>query len=100
MWIRRYFCLIRGDWTGISNVDFGTGDKSIYINAGSKNWATIRISLDSPSGEVFWYVSIPNTIDNWAYTDVTAEISEALGVKDVFFVVSDDVVLNSFLFSQ
>ena len=33
MWIRRYFCLIRGDWTGISNVDFGTGDKSIYINA-------------------------------------------------------------------
>ena len=52
MWIRRYFCLIRGDWTGISNVDFGTGDKSIYINAGSKNWATIRISLDSPSGEV------------------------------------------------
>jgi arabinoxylan arabinofuranohydrolase len=90
----------RGDWTGISNVDFGTGAKSISINAGSKNGATIRISLDSPSGDVIGYVSIPNTGDNWAYTDVTAEISGASGVKNVFFVASDDVVLNSFKFSQ
>ena len=90
----------RGDWTGISNVDFGTGAKSISINAGSKNGATIRISVDSPSGDVIGYVSIPNTGDNWAYTDVTAEISGASGVKNVFFVASDDVVLNSFKFSQ
>ena len=90
----------RGDWTGISNVDFGTGAKSISINAGSKIGATIRISVDSPSGDVIGYVSIPNTGDNWTYTDVTADISGVSGVKNIFFVASDDVVLNSFQFSQ
>ena len=90
----------RGDWTGISNVDFGTGAKSISINAGSKNGASIRISVDSPSGDVIGYVSIPNTGDNWVYTDVTADITGVSGVKNVFFVASDDVVLNSFKFSQ
>ena len=90
----------RGDWTGISNVDFGAGAKSISINAGSKNGATVRISVDNPSGDVIGYVSIPNTGDNWTYTDVTADISGASGVKNLFFVASDDVVLNSFQFSQ
>ena len=90
----------RGDWSGISNVDFGAGAKSITINAGTVNGATIRISVDSPSGQVLGYVTIPATGDNWKYTEVTATISGATGVKNVFFVASADVVLNTFKFSS
>ena len=90
----------RGDWSGISNVDFGAGAKSITINAGTVNGATIRISVDSPSGQVLGYVTIPATGDNWKSTEVTATISGATGVKNLFFVASADVVLNTFKFSS
>ena len=90
----------RGDWTGISNVDFGQGPKSISINAGSKSGSTIRISVDSPTGPVIGYVTIPSTGDTWTFTDVTAEISGVNGIKNLFFVASDDVLLNSYQFSK
>ena len=88
----------RGDWTGVSNVDFDLGVKSITINAGTVNGATIRISVDSPSGNVIGYVTIPATGDNWKSIDVKAPISSVTGVKNVFFVASDDVVLNTYKF--
>jgi arabinoxylan arabinofuranohydrolase len=90
----------RGDWTGVSNVDFGSGAKSITINAGTVNGSTIRISIDSPSGQVIGYVTIPATGDNWKSTDVTAEITQVSGVKNIFFVASADVVLNTYKFSS
>ena len=89
----------RGDWTGVSNVDFGSGARRITINAGTVKGATIRISVDSPTGNVIGYVTIPATGDNWKNTDVTAEISSVYGVKNVFFVASADVVLNTYKFS-
>ena len=90
----------RGDWSGVSNVDFGSGAKSITINAGTVNGSTIRISVDSPNGQVIGYVTIPATGDNWKSTEVTAPINGASGVKNVFFVASADVVLNTYKFSS
>ena len=90
----------RGDWTGVSNVDFGSGAKSITINAGTVNGSTIRISVDSPTGPVAGYVTIPATGDNWKSTEVTAQVSGLNGVKNIFFVASADVVLNTYKFSS
>ena len=90
----------RGDWTGVSNVDFGSGAKSITINAGTVNGSTIRISVDSPTGPVAGYVTIPATGDNWKNTEVTAQVSGLNGVKNIFFVASADVVLNTYKFSS
>ena len=90
----------RGDWSGVSNVDFGNGASSVTINAGTVNGATIRISVDSPTGTVLGYVTIPATGDNWKSTDVTANISKVTGVKNLFFVASADVVLNTYKFSS
>ena len=89
----------RGDWTGVSNVDFGNGPKSITVNGGSINGATIRISVDSPTGTVIGYVTIPATGDYWKPVDVTANISGVYGVKNLFFVSSGDVVLNTYQFN-
>ena len=89
----------RGDWTGVSGVNFSKGAKSITVNGGSANGATVRISTDSPSGPVIGYFTIPSTGDNYKYTDVTAEITGTNGVKNIFFVASGDVVLNNYKFS-
>jgi arabinoxylan arabinofuranohydrolase len=90
----------RGDWSGVSNVDFGSGAKSITINAGTVNGSTIRISVDSPTGPVAGYVTIPATGDNWKSTEVTAQVSGLNGVKNIFFVASADVILNTYKFSS
>ena len=90
----------RGDWSGISGVDFGSGAKSITISGGSRKGAVIRISVDSPTGPVIGYATIPNTGGEFKYKTVTAPISGAYGVKNVFFVSSNDVVLESYKFSK
>jgi len=89
----------RGDWTGVSGVNFSQGAKSISVNGGSAKWATVRITTDSPSGTVIGYFTIPPTGDNYKYTDITAEITVTTGVHNIFFVASADVVLNNYKFS-
>ena len=89
----------RGDWTGVSGVNFSQGAKSISVNGGSAKGATVRITTDSPSGTVIGYFTIPPTGDNYKYTDITAEITGTTGVHNIFFVASADVVLNNYKFS-
>ena len=90
----------RGDWSGLSKVDFGSGAKSITIEAGSSKGSVIRISVDSTTGPVFGYVTIAATGGAFKYKKFTAPISGASGVKNIFFVASADVVLNTFVFSK
>ena len=89
----------RGDWTGVSGVNFSQGAKSITINAGSEKGATVRISTESPTGPVIGYITIPSTGDHYQYEDVTGEISGVTGTQNIFFVASGDCVLNSYKFS-
>lgn len=89
----------RGDWTGVSGVNFSKGAKSISVNGGSAKGATVRVSTGSPSGQVIGYITIPATGDNYKYTDVVADISGVTGKQDLFFVASGDVVLNNYKFS-
>ena len=88
----------KGDWIGVSKVDFGEGAKSIVVNGGSVNGAVIKVCVGNPSNEAIGYVSIPATGDNWSFTDVEVSISGLRGVQDLFFVASDDVLLNSYEF--
>ena len=95
-------CYKRGDWTGISGVNFNRGAKSITINGGcsSSKGSTIRITVDSPSGDVIGYVSFPFTSINFQISiNVTSEINNVKGVKNIFFVASNDVFLNYYIFS-
>jgi len=91
----------RGDWTGIARVDFGTLAKSITVEAGSANGATIRVAIGSPTGSTIGFVTIPPTGGAFKYKKVTAPIMDkATGVKNLFFIASADVVLNTFQFSK
>ena len=90
----------RGDWTGVSNVDFSSGARSITIKGGSVKGATVRISVDSPSGTVLGYVTIPATGDGYNQKETTGTIQNVWGVKNLFFVASGDCVLSTYKFSS
>ena len=90
----------RGDWIGVSNADFSSGARSVTIRGGSVNGATVRISVDSPTGTVIGYVTIPRTGDNYNHQDATGTIQNVWGVKNLFFVASGDCVLSTYKFSS
>lgn len=95
-------CYKRGDWNGVSGVNFSKGAKKITINGGCSydKGATIRITADSPSGDVLGYVTFPFTSPNFQVSiNVTSEINNISGVKNIFFVASDTVFLNYYVFS-
>ena len=85
----------RGDWIGVSGVNFSKGASSITINGGSQSGATLRISTESPSGPVIGYVSVPAGENK----ESTAEIKGPTGVQNIFFVASGDCSLNTYKFS-
>ena len=89
----------KGDWIGVSNVDFGNGAKAILVKGGSKNGAVIKVCVGDPSNDAKGYVSIPATGDNWTFTEVKVDISGLNGVQNLFFVASDDVLLSTYEFS-
>jgi len=88
----------RGDWTGVSNVDFGDGATSVKISAASANGAEIRITTGSANGDVVGYVKIPATGGNNNFKSVTANINKVSGLKNVFFVASGDVTVDTWQF--
>ena len=96
-------CYKRGDWNGVSGVNFSKGAKSITINGGcpKNEGAVVRVTVDSPSGDVIGYVSFPFTSPNFErYVNVTSNlITSVSGIKNIFFVASNDVFLNYYVFS-
>jgi len=87
----------KGDWTGVSNVDFGDGATSVKISAASSNGASIRITSGSENGDVIGYVTIPATGGNSNFKTVTADVKVS-GTKSIFFVASGDVTIDTWQF--
>ena len=89
----------KGDWIGISKVNFGNGAKTITIKGGSVNGSVIKICINKPSNDAVGYLTIPATGNNWSFTEVKININGLYGVQDLFFVASDDVLLSTYQFS-
>jgi len=80
----------RGAWTGVSNVDLGDA-KSITLKASSQSGATVKIAAGSPDGTVLGYVEVPGG----SAKEVTGELTGASGVKNLFFIASGDVTIET-----
>ncbi|KAG4103556.1 Arabinanase/levansucrase/invertase [Neocallimastix lanati (nom. inval.)] len=87
----------KGEWSGVSGVDFAEGADAIEIVAQSKNGAVIQVSIDSVEGEVLGYVEIPASDK---METVFAEIAPVKGVKNVFFLASDEVTVDTWEFGH
>jgi len=89
----------KGDWTGVCNVAFGDGASFVTISAASANGAVIRITTGNENGEVVGYITVPATGGADSFTTVSAEINAVSGAKNIFFVASDDVTIDTWVFS-
>ncbi|OUM68629.1 carbohydrate-binding module family 6 protein [Piromyces sp. E2] len=85
----------KGEWTGVSQVDFEDGASAIKLVASSANGAVIKITIGEVNGEVIGYVTIPVSME---FQTVTAEILPVSGVKNVFFIASDEVTIDTWEF--
>jgi len=84
----------KGDWTGVAGVDFGDGATSVKVTASSGKGAVIRITSGNENGDLIGYVNVPAGENQ----EVTAEVFNATGTKDIFFVASDDVTVDTWQF--
>jgi len=87
----------KGEWSGVSGVDFEDGASSIELVAQSKNGAVIKVTVDSVDGEVLGYVEVPASEE---MEKVYAEIAPVKGVKNVFFLASDEVTVDTWEFGN
>ena len=79
-----------GYWAEYKNVDFGSGVHSVQVRVanGSGGPAAIEFHSGSPTGPLLAQAPIPNTGGWQAWQTVTATVSGATGVQDLYLVYS------------
>jgi len=93
----------KDEWTGVSQVDFADGAAGIEVVAQSTQGATLKVvveevvhdELTEVQGVVVGYVDIPASSE---FQTVVAEITPVSGVKNVFFVATDEVTVDTWEF--
>ncbi len=76
-----------GSWAGFANVDFGAGVSMVDVRVASAGTGgTLEFRLDSPTGPLIAQAPLPVTGGWQAWTTVSAPVSGAAGVRDVYVV--------------
>jgi len=76
-----------GSWAGYRNIDFGAGASAVDVRVASAGTGgTLEFRLDSPSGPVIAEVPLPVTGGWQTWTTVSAPVSGASGVHDLYVV--------------
>jgi arabinoxylan arabinofuranohydrolase len=86
--------LSKGDWAGVSGVDFGSGATAIKLTVKAPEDTWIRVTTESADGEAVAYVFVPSSSD---LIEVTAEASGLEGVQNLFFTAAGDVSIDSWV---
>jgi hypothetical protein len=77
-----------GSWAEYRNIDFGSGVSSVNIRVASAgSGGTMEFHLDSVSGPLAGTATLPITGGWETWTTVTASISGATGIRNLFVVV-------------
>jgi glucosylceramidase len=76
-----------GDWAAYKNVDFGSGIKSVSVRVASAgSGGTLEFHLNGINGPLIGSATIPITGGWQTWTTVSAAISDAAGVNDLYIV--------------
>ncbi|NLP26455.1 MAG: family 43 glycosylhydrolase [Clostridiales bacterium] len=88
----------KGSWMGVRGAAFTNGTKSITVRVKSSTNAGIKICTGSEDGTVVGYVDVPAT--GGSFVDITSGISDISGTKDVYFIFSGDMEIDSWSFNS
>ena len=87
----------KGSWIKTSGVNFSNGASKLKIKASSKSGAVIKVCTDSINGTVLTYAEIPS---EGTMTEITVPVINTVsGSQDIYFLFSNDVNLDSWVFS-
>jgi hypothetical protein len=87
----------KGDWIGLSQVDFGSGASRFTACVSSNKTGAIKICLDEPDGEVVGYLEVPNT--NGQLVEVSSKMLKSIkGEHHLFFVFTGGFELDYWVF--
>lgn len=87
----------KGDWIGLSQVDFGSGASRFTACVSSNKTGAIKICLDEPDGEVVGYLEVPNT--NGQLVEVSSKMLKTIkGEHHLFFVFTGGFELDYWVF--
>ena len=76
-----------GSWAQFRNINFGSGVKSVSVRVASAgSGGTLEFRLDSTSGPLIGTATLPVTGGWQIWTTVTAPVSGAVGVHNLFLV--------------
>jgi len=76
-----------GDWAAYKNVDFGSGIKSVNVRVASAgSGGTLEFHLNGIAGPLIGSATIPITGGWQTWTTVSAPVSGAAGVNDLYVV--------------
>ena len=73
-----------GDWTCVKGVNFNQGLSSITVSVRTSSSTSMKVYTGSPTGTLLGTIQIPNTGNQ--FREVTGNLSNLTGVKDVYFV--------------
>ncbi len=85
----------KGSWLKVSGVDFSKGISSCTVRASSSSGAAIKICTGGTSGDVLGYVEVPAG----GMTEITVPVNSTTGTKDVYFVFSGSINLDTWQFA-
>lgn len=79
----------KDEWTCVKGVDFKYGVSDITVSVKADRATTMEIRTGSTTGTLIGTVKIDNT--NGAFKELTTEVQNVSGVKNLFFVYKGDV---------
>jgi len=89
-----------GYYTTYKNIDFGDGAVSITARVATQIATTIQVRSGSASGTLLGTINVGSTGSFDTYREVSANISNTTGVKDIVLVYSGPVNVDWFVFSK
>jgi len=76
-----------GDWIAVANADFGAGASAFSARVASgSGGGTIEVRLERPDGRLVGTLEVPATAGWEDWIEVSADVTGAEGVHDVYFV--------------
>lgn len=81
-----------GDWTGVKGVNFSNGLSSMTFSVRTTASTSIKVYTGSPTGTLVGTIQVPNTSNQ--FREVTGQLNNITGVKDVYFVFDGAMSLD------
>ncbi|MFC4532005.1 glycoside hydrolase family 3 C-terminal domain-containing protein [Sphaerisporangium dianthi] len=85
-----------GDWIAFKDADLRTGATGLTAGVAATAAGRIEVRLGSPTGKLLGTLQAPATGSVYTYTSVTASLTKAAGIHDLYLVFNGDLRIKDF----